>query len=175
MGSKGYNWSDIAFYALWIGFLVIILYSFFKSCFQNTDPTRRAPHRSGNTPRPSSGSGAGWFPGGYRDDHTNPPPPYTKTEQNSTSQGGWQPGFWTGAFLGGTANHLWNRNNNQNQAPQRQSYDWERFRAPQSSFFGTSGVNSRQTRRNEDDDRGEGTSNLGAMRRSTGIGGSNVR
>jgi hypothetical protein len=156
------------FYALWIGFLIVILYSFFKSCFRNADSTSRAaPPRSGDNPRPSSG----WFPGGYfRDeDHTNPPPPYTKHDGNSSSQG-WQPGFWTGTLIGGLANHLWNRNSNaQRQASPRQSYDWERFRQPQSSLFGSSGVNSR------DDDRGEGSSNLGTMRRSTGIGRSNVR
>jgi len=158
---KGYDWSSIAFYALWIGFLILILYSFLKSRVQNNNSTSRAP-RSGNSSRPSSG----WFPGSYRDDRTNPPPPYTKHDQNSSSQGGWQPGFWGGALLGGLANHLWNRNNQQ-EASARQSYDWERFRF--------SGLNSRHTRRYEDDDRGEGTSNLGTMRRSTGIGGSNVR
>jgi len=169
---KGYNWSSIVFYALWIGFLIVILYSFFKSCVRNTDSTsRRAPPRSGNNPRPSSG----WFPGGYRNDHTNPPPPYSKND--ASTQGGWQPGFWTGALLGGLGNHLWNRNsNNRQQASQRESYDWERFRTqPQpSSFFGNSGANSGHTRRYEDDDRG-GSSSLGSMRRSTGIGGSNVR
>jgi len=174
---KGYDWSSIAFYAMWIGFLVIILYSFFKSCFRSADSTTRAPPRSGNggnNPRSSSG----WFPGGYRDDHANPPPPYTKNAPNSSSQGGWQPGFWTGAVLGGLTNHLWKRNNS-NQAPPpppTRSYDWERFRPqPSSSFFGNIGVNSRPTRRYEDDDRGEGNSNLGAIRRSTGIGGSKVR
>ena len=174
MNFKGYDWPSIGFYALWIGFLILILYSFFKSCFGSTDSGPRAPPHMGHNPRPNSA----WFPGSYRDDRTNPPPPYTKHDQNSSSQGGWRPGFWTGAMVGGLANHVWNRNSNvERPAAQRRRYDWERFRAQaQSPLFGNDGVtNSRQRRGEESDDRGEGSSNLGTMRRSTGIGVSNVR
>lgn len=151
--------------------MIIIFYSFFKSYFGN-DSGPRAPPRMGPNPRPSSD----WFPGSYRDDNTNPPPPYTKHDQNSSSQGGWRPGFWTGAMVGGLANHLWSRNSNgERTIAQRRSYDWERFRArAQTPFFG-GGANSRQRRGEESDDRGEGSSNLGTVRRSTGIGGSKVR
>jgi len=174
--NKGYDWPSIGFYALWIGFLIVILYSFLKSCFGNADSGPRAPPRTGmgQNPRPSSD----WFPGSYRDDRTNPPPPYTKHDQNSSPQGGWRPGFWTGAMIGGLANHVWNRNSNvERPAARRRSYDWERFRArAQPPFFGDGGAaNSRQRRGEESDDRGEGSSNLGMVRRSTGIGGSKVR
>ena len=92
------------------------------------------------------------------------PPPYPKPEGNQ----GWRPGFWTGAALGGFANHLINR-----QRPEPRvapvAYDWERV--PGASFFG--GRRTPPVARY--DDRGEGPSNLGAMRRSTGLGGSTVR
>jgi len=174
---SSYDWTSIVFYVLWFGFLALILYSFVKSCFRRNNRTARGP-RTGSNSQPSSG----WFPGSYRDDrdgHNNgPPPPYTKrAESAAPPQGGWQPGFWTGTLFGGLANHLWNRNNNNNNDQNRaaqQSYDWERFRSqPQSSLFG-SGFTARPPRR-VDDDRGEGSSNLGALRRSTGIGGSTVR
>jgi len=165
---KSYDWSSIIFSTLWVAFLGYILYSFFVSCFRNSN-TPRAPRPPGNNPRPSGGSG--WFPGDLRDDPAGPPPPYSKTSQ---PQSGWQPGFWTGAAVGGLANHLWNRPRAE---PARStSYDWERDRTqpqPRSSFFG-GGSGFRQPS-HQNHDRGEGSSNLGSMRRSTGLGGSNVR
>ncbi|KAF8806995.1 DUF1183-domain-containing protein [Phlegmacium glaucopus] len=116
----------------------------------------------------SNGSGY-WFPGGHQDNQSGPPPPYSKNPQNVPGWQNWRPGFWTGAALGGLANHLWNRP--RTVAPARQSvYDWERVQ-PRASFFG-GGSGYRQPANN---DRGEGPSNLGPMRRSTGLGGSNVR
>lgn len=153
-----------------VGILALLAYSFVRSCLR----TRGNTTSRGN-PRPGSGGNSGWFLGGYRDDHFHPPPPYTKYSGDSPSSG-WQPGFWTGALLGGLADNLYNRNRNQNRVVQP-SYDWERSNSqPRPSFFNAgSGFTSGPTRRYSSDDRGEGSSNLGTMRRSTGFGGSNVR
>jgi len=166
---------DIAstlFWMLWIGILIFIVYSFLKSCLDTDDDGRRRVHRGGNN-RPGGGGGGGgwnnWFPGA-NDTPDAPPPPYTKNAPAAVGQGagGWRPGFWTGAAVGGLANHFLNR------APrpaQPQPYGWER------SPFG--GARDEPVRRRPaprfDDDRGEGSSNLGAMRSSVGIGGTNVR
>ncbi|KDR76293.1 hypothetical protein GALMADRAFT_68043 [Galerina marginata CBS 339.88] len=175
---SSYDWTSILFSTLWFAFLAVILYSFFVSCFRNNNNTTpRAPPGSNTNSRPNTGSGGGWFPGGYQDRPTDPPPPYSKsTNYQSQSGGGWQPGFWTGAAAGGLANHLWNRPRAE---PVRgTSYDWERTRAqaqpePRGSFWG--GGSGFRRPSSHSDDRGEGSSNLGSMRRSTGLGGSNVR
>ncbi|KIM39799.1 hypothetical protein M413DRAFT_446728 [Hebeloma cylindrosporum] len=167
---KSYDWSSIMFNILWIGVLIFLLYSLFQSCFRN-NTTPRAPRSSGPNPRPDSGSG--WFPGYHSDDTSAPPPPYSKTTQHSTGEG-WRPGFWTGAALGGLANHIWNRP--RSEPVRTASYDWERHRQPEPQprmpFFGGGGGSYRPA---PNEDRGEGSSNLGSMRRSTGIGGSKVR
>ncbi|KAF8968177.1 DUF1183-domain-containing protein [Flammula alnicola] len=166
--SKSYDWSSIIFSILWVGLLIFILYSFFQSCYRN-NTTPRAPRPPGYNP--GSRRGSGWFPGDYRDDSSGAPPPYSKTQQGpATGWQNWQPGFWSGAALGGLANYLWNRPRTQH-VPAT-PYDWERTRQPlpRAPLFG-GGVR----RRPSEDDRGEGSSNLGPMRRSTGLGGSNVR
>lgn len=123
-------------------------------------------------PGPGSGpGGAGWFPGDQRDDYdSSAPPPYSKrtTAPGDANASAWRPGFWTGAALAGASAALLNRNSNVRQQRQQasQSYDWERERERTSSY-------RQPTRVNED--RGEGSSNLGSMRQSTGMGGSNVR
>jgi len=151
----------LLFGILWLGVLLFIAYGMLKSCFGRNS-------NSGNsTPRPpgTSPGGSPWFPGGYRDNGSNaPPPPYSKSTPDSSQSTGWRPGFWTGAALGGLAGRLSNRGGQTRQETQRPvSYDWERGRS-QMPRPGTSY-----------DNRGEGSSNLGAMRRSTGLGGSNVR
>jgi len=149
----------LIFMIVWIGILLLIAYNIFKSCLRrNPDSSRPPPHPS----RPS-GPGSGWFPGGYRDDYTNTaPPPYSKTTPDTSQSSGWRPGFWTGAALGGLGAALFNNRGQTSQTAQRPaSYDWER-------------VYPRRTATTSDD-RGEGSSNLGAMRRSIGLGGSNVR
>jgi len=157
---RSFDLAGLVFMILWLGVLLLIAYGILKSCFRrNTNsgnPTTR-PHR------PSPG-GSGWFPGGHHDDNTNaPPPPYSKAQDTSQSSG-WRPGFWTGAAIGGLGATLFNNRGQTHQAAQRPvSYDWERDR----SYLRRSGPSS--------DNRGEGSSNLGAMRRSTGLGGSNVR
>jgi len=166
----GYDWSSAIFSILWIGVLIFILYSMFQSCFRN-GTTPRAPRTPGPNPRPNRGSG--WFPGYHSDDTSAPPPPYSKTPQHPTGEA-WRPGFWTGAAVGGLANHLWNRP--RAEPVRTTSYDWERHRQPEPQprmpFFGGGGGSYRPT---SSDDRGEGSSNLGSMRRSTGIGGSRTR
>ncbi|KAF9474252.1 DUF1183-domain-containing protein [Pholiota conissans] len=171
-GTKSYDWGGIAFSILWIGLLLFIVYSFVQSCLRN-NAAPRAPRPAGNNYGPGGG-GSGFFPGGYRDDA--PPPPYSKTQQDSAAGSGWgawRPGFWTGAALGGIANHYFNRAQGQYATPR--AYDWERRAPPPARTSPFGGGSSGYRRQTSDDDRGEGSSNLGATRRSTGLGGSRVR
>lgn len=144
----------------------------FLSCRDNRNP--RTPGRSSNNSpprRPNSGGSGYWFPGGDNNQF-DPPPPYPKYQQDTTpTWQNWRPGFWTGAALGGLANHWWNApRTTTTEVPVRRTaaYDWER-----PSFFGRGSGYNRQPA--SDYDRGEGSSNLGPMRRSTGLGGSSVR
>ncbi|KAF9048643.1 hypothetical protein BJ165DRAFT_1040385 [Panaeolus papilionaceus] len=169
---RTYDWPKLAFYALWCTFLIVILYKFISSCLGGDSAPRN--NRTTNNTRPTGGSG--WFPGHHPNDPQGPPPPYSKYSSNSQTQSGWQPGFWTGAAAGGLANHLWNRSRAE---PVRTSaYDWEQVnRQPRSSFFNTGsspGFGSGY-RPQPNTDRGEGSSNLGSIRRSTGYGGSRTR
>lgn len=157
--------SGIFFAIVWIIVLAVILYSFVKPFL------RRNASATGNTwsnsPPSYPGGGAGGsgsrgFPGSH---YRSPPPPYTKNPSSATPSDAtqWQPGFWTGAALGVLGNHLLNRS----QSRPVEYYDWERERRfsprtrPPSSF--------------DSQDRGEGSSNLGVMRTSTGYGGSSSR
>jgi hypothetical protein len=162
---SAYDISTIIFSILWVGFLFFILYNFFLSCFRRNDASR-AP-RPPPTHRPSNSGG--WFPGGMGgmdDSMPQPPPPYSKNPTEPANQG-WRPGFWTGAALGGAATHLFG--NRRQAQPASTPYDWERV-----SFFSARPA-SYAPAEPRFDNRGEGSSNLGAMRRSTGLGGSNVR
>ncbi|KAI1786749.1 hypothetical protein LXA43DRAFT_975585 [Ganoderma leucocontextum] len=175
------------FILLWIFVLGIILYSAFKSCFGSRSRTNPRP-----TPRPPPRNpGSGWFSGGggLRPDNHDAPPPYTKYPSSSSTgaadAGGWRPGFWSGAALGSLGTQFMNRQNRRQQEEPfvrpPGMYDWEGTRsswsarpAPptSSSWFGGPSSGARMF---DDDDRGEGPSNLGRMRRSTGLGGTNVR
>ncbi|KAF5359264.1 hypothetical protein D9756_003453 [Leucocoprinus leucothites] len=178
---KGYNWGDIIFTFVWVAFLLFFAYNILKSCFcRNNGNSSRG--RTGSGPRPGGGGGGGggggWFPGNHRrEDWSNPPPPYTKDPPNNGADGGWRPGFWTGAALGGAATQFWN---NRRQAEPRAYWNqWSQVPlqsapSPGPSMFG-SGFSTRRPTRFDDDDRGEGPSNLGSMRTSSGIGRSNVR
>jgi hypothetical protein len=139
---------------LWVSFLLFIIYSFAKSCFRRNNDRANGP-----TPSYRPG-GSGWFPGGSHRD-TSPPPAYSKNLSNVAGRS-WTPGFWTGAALGGLGTYLMS---DRRRTEPRVPWDWERPRA--------SVVSGRP--RSSSDDRGEGPSNLGAMRRSTGFGGSSVR
>jgi len=160
--SGSFDIASIIFYAIWLAFLALIVYSLFRSCFGGSGTT------GGATPgaRPRPGGSGGWFPGGFDDHSSGPPPPYSKTA-TGPADSAWRPGFWTGAALGGLGAHLWNR-----QAPSSNRYDWERDGNRQ---YGSPGFTGGRRAPASYDDRGEGSSNLGAMRRSTGFGTSNVR
>jgi hypothetical protein len=163
-----YDWSTIVFYALWIAFLSFVIYNFLRSCLRR----REGFTSSSRPPRPPSASGfhsgggfRGWFPGGT--DNADAPPPYSKNNPSEP----WRPGFWTGAALGGIATQLFNRRQPEPRPaePGPAPYDWEGYRAVPSFF------RARPAPAPAREDRGEGSSNLGATRRSTGLGGSNVR
>ncbi|KAJ3757416.1 DUF1183-domain-containing protein [Lentinula raphanica] len=171
---KPTNIANIAFMVAWVALLLFICYSLLKSCLRTRATPSPSSSRS-NPPggRPGPGGGNGRFPGSYDDDTgRDPPPPYTKTTNDQL----WRPGFWTGAIVGGLANQYLfrnNNNNNENDGRQGRQWDWERNRRPASLFGG--GPSRRTWFSSNSDDRGEGSSNLGNMRRSTGFGGSNVR
>jgi hypothetical protein len=164
--------ASIIFTILWIGFLLLIVYSFLKSCLgaRNGRPLNPTPPGPGYRPDTS-----GWFPGGNRPHDDSPPPPYSKDNPTAAGPGqaGWRPGFLTGAALGGLGTYLWNNRGNAGNANnlRERRYDWERPAATSRStgFWGS------QRQSSSNDDRGEGSSNLGAMRRSTGFGSSSVR
>jgi hypothetical protein len=169
---SAWNISSIAFTILWMGFLLLILYSFVASCLRR-DGTPRASGGSGNAPRTRPAGSGGWFPGWHPD--PDPPPPYSYPKPDTRSATGWTPGFWTGAALGGLGASLFQqrRTADTNPPPTRsRMWDWERERYAPSWFGGG------QSRAPDSDDRGEGSSrgaSLGSMRRSTGFGGSTVR
>ena len=146
------------FTVLWIGFLLFILYSFLKSCLRRDTAHRQTPNH-----RPD---GSGWFSGGPRGYNSRPPPPPYSKDPVTPGNNSWTPGFWTGAALGGLGTYLMS---DRRRTEEPRMYDWERARNPRAPLFG----GGRMSRNSED--RGEGSSNLGAMRRSTGFGGSTVR
>ncbi|KAJ7274334.1 hypothetical protein B0H12DRAFT_391992 [Mycena haematopus] len=166
LGRQSFNPGSLLFTLLWLVVLALIVYSFLQSCM------RGPQNRVGARPDPPQPGNSGFFPGGFNNDDTSaPPPPYSKG--SPVANEGWRPGFWTGAALGGLGAHLLGNRQNQNQ--NSRAYDWERdrtYRSPPGTggFFGQRG-----TARPSQEDRGEGSSNLGAMRRSTGLGGSSVR
>lgn len=173
---KSSSVSDIISYILWASLLAFLLYTALKSCFTRRDSATTAgrPHR-GTRPRddPNRGSGSSWFPGGF-DSTTRPrPPPPPYSSKNVPEEGrGWMPGFWTGAALGSLGTYFASGRRTEPEPPR--AYDWERARGTSSSFFSRRPAPSPPPHSNSDD-RGEGSSNLGPMRRSTGYGGSNVR
>lgn len=152
--------SGILFMFVWFAVLAIILYNLVYSCLRRSYPATGNAQRVPPPTYPGPGDGRrpayGYFPGDLR----GPPPPYTKDPSSAES---WRPGFWTGAALGALGGSLLNRSQSVPQA-----YDWERsesrFRTARrrASFYG-------------DGDRREGPSNMGALRTSTGYGGSSSR
>ncbi|KAH8112714.1 DUF1183-domain-containing protein [Phellopilus nigrolimitatus] len=148
-------------------------------------------------PRPPS-SRPSEFYAGRPNRHDYPPPPYSAHPKPSTSSGAgssgsssaFQPGFWSGLGMGGLGGLVAARafGGNRDQSRSAREYDWERergtrgrglfgssspFVAPAEPSRGPSVVIQRESTRN--DNRAEGPSNLGSMRRSTGYGVSNVR
>lgn len=165
--------SGIIFTIVWVAFLVFILWGLLKTCLRDNSNPLAGSARPPNY-RPGGGGGGGWFPGGNNPDDA-PPPYYAKpygSSTNTSGSSGW-PTFLTGAVLGGLGTQYFNNRRQQPPpTPPVRSWDWERRAQPQppasTSFF-----SRRSTASN--DDRGEGPSNLGAMRRSTGLGGTTVR
>jgi hypothetical protein len=160
-----FSTAERAFTIVWVAFLIFILYGFLKSCLRrNHVPGQSSYHPSPNY-RPGGG---GWFPGGPRDNYADPPPPYPKTPSEQPGQN-WRPGFWTGATLGGLgAYFMTNRRPVVNTERWSGPWDWEE-RINRRPIF-----NGRRYSASSED-RGEGPSNLGGMRRSTGLGGTTVR
>lgn len=172
------------FSMLWVALLVFILYNFIRHFLLSREwsgPRRPSTGNRGTGPRPGgSGGGSSWS---NRRDHRrspSPPPPYSKDGPSSSqSQGqGGGPGFWTGVAAGGLGTYLYNRTTQPAPPPQQATWDWERpgmarpsgWSArpdPQPSRWGSTP--------RYDDNRGEGSSNLGSMRSSVGFGGSQVR
>ncbi|KIP10992.1 hypothetical protein PHLGIDRAFT_172240 [Phlebiopsis gigantea 11061_1 CR5-6] len=175
---QGLDLISFIFGIAWIAVLCIIIFSFLKSCFQS--------RQAGNTRRPGSGPsrptrGTGWFPGYRPDDrHDDAPPPYSKhpAQSQANADPGWRPNFWTGAALGGLGAYLIGNNARRRETPTTTSYDWERerqARMPRVSPIANPGYASQRRSFFSSEDRGDGSSNLGPMRRSTGLGGSSVR
>ncbi|XP_006459447.1 hypothetical protein AGABI2DRAFT_201707, partial [Agaricus bisporus var. bisporus H97] len=133
---ESYGLGDIIFTVAWVAFLVFILYNLVKSCLSRNNSSNVRRQR-GSSSRPGGGGGGGggggWFP--RRDDWSNPPPPYTKYPSNNGASEGWRPGFWSGAALGGLANHFWN---NRRQAEPREYWNqWNQIPVQStSSSFG---------------------------------------
>ncbi|KAI0833778.1 hypothetical protein BC628DRAFT_50668 [Trametes gibbosa] len=191
------------FMLLWVGVLGLIIYSILSSCFRSRNsPT--APRTPGSRPWWGPSSGSSWFSGNHPDIPNDPPPPYSPRPKNlspstqapGTQGDAWRPGFWTGAALGGLGAHLFNRPTRgpgageetwARRPPARAGmYDWEAEQmsrparpAQSTSWFGPrsggGGVGSQRQDVWDRDDRGEGPSNSGSMRTSTGMGGSRVR
>jgi len=187
--STAKNWVDTndifgtIFNILWAALFLFFAWSIIKSCFAPREASRRIPPGStggagGNGPRPTRR-----WPWGDND-NTNAPPPYSRHDPSSsnTAGGGWQPGFWTGLGMGGVAASLYGLNRRNQGLGGQRAWDWEldrerareterereheRLRALNARFGG---------REDRDWDRGEGPSSGPATRRSTGVGGSNVR
>ena len=163
---------------VWIAVLAYILWHLLRSCFRRqTSTTARRPDTGSSRPPYNTG----WFSAFRPEDRHDPPPPYSKYASSAAparpSIAEWRPGFWTGAALGGLGAYLFG-NSGRHEPPTTTAYDWERARMPRVSPMASSGYPVYTTSRRSffgSDDHGEGPSNLGPMRRSTGLGGSSVR
>ncbi|KAL0574738.1 hypothetical protein V5O48_007222 [Marasmius crinis-equi] len=169
------DWPTVLFAIPWFAALLWILYGL---CWRRDDANNRSPRRR-RGPGPGFSS-SNWFPGGYdddRNDRNDPPPPYSANKHGTAAQG-WRPGFWTGAMVGGLADRFIFNNNNRRDRdhtetrPTRRMWDWER---PATSARPAQPATGWRSWSSGADDRGEGTSDLGTMRRSSGLGGSTVR
>lgn len=163
------DWPAFLFQVVWFAILIGILIAFLRTCMGQRSGNGQAPPRPGDD---RSGRPPGYFGSPGPNDS---PPPYDDHRGNAkpspSAPSGWSPGFWGTLALGGIGNHLWNsfRNRNVNDGRPRRTYDWERERAREQREW----RNSPSSRSN--DDRGEGSSNLGSMRYASTFGGSTVR
>jgi len=180
------NFLSNIFSILWIALLTFIVYNIVRYFILSRDWSGSSRPQTGNRgtgPRPSGpgfGGGSNWFGGRGRPSHPpSPPPPYSKDGPSSSRSQPQNsgPGFWTGVAAGGLGSYVYNRATQPRTQPQSGAWDWERPVARSSGWFGQPepqparwGSTSRSN-----GDRGEGPSNLGSMRTSTGFGGSHVR
>lgn len=118
--SKGGDWAAVIF---WFIFIAVVGWMIYAALIRD-NPGRRPPGAAANH----------WFGGGGGDDDDDPPPPYEyrpSPKANATSsrthrtapaqaQGGWRPGFWSGA-LGGAAAGYMAGNRGQSQQARNQS------------------------------------------------------
>jgi len=170
------------FSILWISLLIYVAYNFIRHIILSREwGSSGRPHAGnrGTGPRPwGPGSGGGYNGPDHRRRSPSPPPPYSKNSSSQSQGQGGGPGFWTGVAAGGVGSYLYNRATQPRPQPQPATWDWERPGIARSS--GPFGQPQPQPSRwgstpRFNDDRGEGSSNLGSMRTSTGFGGSNVR
>jgi len=195
---KSERLSSLLFSLAFCAIFSFILYSFLKACFTQNGG-RSAPRITG--PGGGGGSDVGATPGGgffsnSNDNDNPPPPPYTSRPKPDPSTGstGWRPGFWTGLGLGGLGSYLFGGggrrpspydDNYYRQQQRRQAWDWERpwgfgnaFNTGPGGFrtrFPSSSEGFWSNNPSRNVDRGEGSSNLGSMRSSSGLARSNVR
>jgi len=168
--------SRILFLGVCIAVLAYILYKYLLPCLEG-DRRTSTPR----TPRPGPSSGSSWFPGSYDDYRRRPPPPYSKFPDNLTESTGAGrrdqdgPGFWSGAALGSLGTYLLTRQ--RNEEPQQRRYDWEneRFQRRDPVPQGPQASGSFSQQQSWSSSNRASSSNIGAMRRSTGFGGSTVR
>ncbi|KAI1364716.1 hypothetical protein F5Y08DRAFT_201042 [Xylaria arbuscula] len=112
------------FTALFLGVLFWIVYSAWT---QATTPNGTGPRRRPRAGWFGGGGGGfdpGWGPGGGGgggfNDH-DPPPPYDKYG-NSSQQGGWRPGFWSGVASTAAASYLYNNMNRGDRRQESRNY-----------------------------------------------------
>ncbi|KZT42257.1 DUF1183-domain-containing protein [Sistotremastrum suecicum HHB10207 ss-3] len=161
---------NLAFNFIWLAVLVIFAYSFFGSCC--------SARRNRRVTGPDGNSGP-VGPGGTRPGPDDHPRPYTPYSFKTYSDSLFNPGFWTGLGMGVLGAFALGRNRDDTgPRVQRSMWDWERP-ATGTGWFGGRPAGTTFARRprpsSSNEDRGEGSSRLGSMRSSTGIGRSSVR
>ncbi|KLO15246.1 DUF1183-domain-containing protein [Schizopora paradoxa] len=152
------------FATLTFAIVLFILYGIFRNC-RAQNQRRTSP----NGPRPNNRPGSS-YPGGGPGWNDSPPPPYSDSDfkrdnfrPSSSSNSDFARGAALGAVGGAAALAAAQAVHRQWYNPEYRSYDWEhREQSP-------------PTMRNRNSDRGEGSSNLGELRASTGFGTSSVR
>jgi len=146
------------------GVILYILYAILRGCWnQNQNNTSSNGPRPNNRPTHRGGGGGG---------NDSPPPysPFDRKQDNTQPPTSSDSSFTRGAVAGAVggaaalAVQAVGRGLYNPEYPS-QSYDWERRDRPSSTT----------TTRHRNSDRGEGSSNLGELRASTGYGTSSVR
>ena len=173
--SKGGDFAAVIFWFIFIAFIGWIVYA----ALTTGTPGRRPP---GAAPNHGSGGGGGG-------DNDDPPPPYeyrpppkakatfsrAPRATPAQAQGGWRPGFWSGA-LGGAAAGYMAGNRGQSQEPRNQpTYNFNgvngRGNGEGSSSFGRAGVGRTTSSGGSSSNSGYGSS----RHETTGFGGTSRR